>query len=64
MNKPTYEELEEMLDSVLDAHYGSETNHIGDGDGLSDDEANKLRSWYSIRLGISLKEFIKNIPLP
>ena len=40
------DDLEKMLNEVLDAHYGVATHHIGDGDGISPEMAEKIKVYW------------------
>jgi hypothetical protein len=35
-----------MLHDLLDAHYGGQAHHIGDGDGIPENRAIVLREWW------------------
>ena len=43
-------ELVEMLNELIDCHYGAATHHIGDGDGIPDEMAEKIRSYWTAHL--------------
>lgn len=45
-HKTENETLQELLNELIDCHYGVATHHIGDGDGLSDEVAEKLRNYW------------------
>lgn len=47
--KTKLELVESMLENLIDAHYGTSLHHIGDGDGLSDDDAAEIREWMEQR---------------
>ena len=40
-------DLEEMLVELLDSHYGMATHHIGDGDGIPDEMAEKIKAYWA-----------------
>ena len=42
--------LEEMLNELIDCHYGVATHHIGDGDGIPDKTAEKIRDYWEAHL--------------
>ena len=42
--------LREMLNEILDCHYGVATHHIGDGDGIPDEMAEKIRAYWDAHL--------------
>ena len=42
--------LEEMLNELIDCHYGVATHHIGDGDGIPDKMAEKIRGYWEAHL--------------
>jgi hypothetical protein len=44
------EASKEMLNELLDCHYGAKTHHIGDGDGIHDEMAEKLRAYWEAHL--------------
>lgn len=39
-------DLREMLHELLDSHYGMASHHIGDGDGIGEDMAEKIRAYW------------------
>jgi len=43
-------ELDRMLAALIDAHYGMSFHHIGDGDGLTADEAAEIRTYAKLRV--------------
>lgn len=38
--------LRKLLFAVLDAHYGTDLHHVGDGDGIPEWQADELREFY------------------
>jgi hypothetical protein len=42
-------ERDRMLAALIDAHYGMSFHHIGDGDGLTADEAAEIRTYAKLR---------------
>jgi len=45
------EALKEMLNELIDANYGIQVHHIGDGDGLSEEMADKVKVYWQAHLG-------------
>ena len=43
-------EMGEMLNELIDSHYGMATHHIGDGDGIPDEMAEKIRIYWADRV--------------
>lgn len=41
----TFSVLDEMFRRLIDAHYGTDLHHIGDGDGLTGEEAEDIRRY-------------------
>lgn len=41
--------VEEMLSTMIDASVGASYHHIGDGDGIPEEEAEKIRQWAKAR---------------
>lgn len=42
----TLYESQEMLNELIDCHYGTATHHIGDGDGISKKMAARIREYW------------------
>lgn len=42
--------LKRMLATVLDANYGTSYHHIGDGDGIPENDAEEIRLWWKDHL--------------
>lgn len=42
--------VEDMLETIIDCHYGTSGHHIGDGDGIPEGEADRIRQWWEARL--------------
>lgn len=40
------EQLTRMLANVIDANYGTDVHDIGNGDGLSPEEAAEIQTWW------------------
>ena len=45
--------LEEMLIELIDCHYGAAIHHIGDGDGIPSNMAEKIKAYWADKI----KEF-------
>jgi len=49
--KEDVEALKEMLNELIDCHYGVAVHHIGDGDGLSKEMTEKIKAHWQAHLG-------------
>lgn len=49
--KEEVEALREMLNELIDCHYGIKVHHIGDGDGLSKEMTGKIKAHWQAHLG-------------
>lgn len=57
----TADDYRRMLINLIDAHYGAAFHHIGDGDGLLEQEAKEISDFWEWHLDKNVKKFANNV---